>query len=73
MAQLKGEVRPLITPMIKGENCTLAVDEQITVATWAAMKAAVFEYVWTDAPILTATDREIIMTQKRPPARFRSG
>lgn len=69
MAKLEGAVRPLITPMIKGESNTLTIDEQITVATWAAMKAAVFEYVWTDDPILTAADREIIMTQNRPPAR----
>ena len=68
MSGLEAAVRPLIEPMIKGYNASLTTGEQITVATWASMKAAVFEYVWTDEPILTAADREVIMTQDRPPA-----
>jgi hypothetical protein len=69
MARLEGAVRPVITPMIKGETIALTTGQQITVATWVAMKAAVFEYVWSGDPILTAADREVIMTQNRPPAR----
>jgi hypothetical protein len=61
-------VRPLILPMIKGEPAKLTVDEQLTVATWAAMKTAVFQYIWSEDPILTAADRDVIMTQNRPPA-----
>jgi hypothetical protein len=68
MSQLEAEVRPLIEPMIKGYNASLTTEQQISVATWATMKTAVFEYVWTDDPILTAADREVIMTQARPPA-----
>jgi len=68
MAESESAVRPLIEPMIKGYNAELTTEQQLTVATWAAMKAAVFEYVWGDDPILTAADREIIMTQNRPPA-----
>jgi hypothetical protein len=68
MSDLETAVQPLIEPMIKGYNGSLTTDEQITVSTWASMKTAVFEYVWTDEPILTATDREVIMTQNRPPA-----
>jgi hypothetical protein len=36
----------LVEPMIKGQPARLTVDQQFTVATWAAMKAAVFEYAW---------------------------
>ena len=61
-------VAPLIEPMIKGQPVHLTVDQQLTVATWAAMKAAVFEYVWSDDTILTAADRDVIRTQDRPPA-----
>lgn len=68
MSDLETAVRPLIEPMIKGFNASLTTDQQITVATWSAMKAAVFEYVWTDEPILRAADREVMMTQNRPPA-----
>jgi hypothetical protein len=68
MSDLETAVGPLIEPMIKGDNASLTTDQQITVATWAGMKTAVFEYVWTDEPILVATDREIMATQNRPPA-----
>jgi hypothetical protein len=68
MSSVEGEVRPLIEPMIEGYNASLTTEQQITVATWATMKTAVFEYVWTDDPALTAADREVIMTQNRPPA-----
>lgn len=68
MSDLETAVRPLIEPMIQGYNAALTPDEQTTVATWASMKAAVFEYVWADEPVLTAADRQVIMTQNRPPA-----
>ena len=38
----------------------------MTVATWAVLKAAVFEHVWTHDPILTSADCEIVRTQNRP-------
>ncbi len=68
MSELEGAVRPLIEPMIKGYNAALTTEQQITVATWATMKTAVFDYVWTDDPVLAAGDREVIRTQNRPPA-----
>jgi hypothetical protein len=68
MQDLEIQVRPLIEPMILGYNTTLAPDQQMTVATWAALKAVVFEYAWGTEPVLTQADRAIIMTQNRPPA-----
>ncbi len=57
--------------MIKGFSATLTTDQQITVATWAAMKTSVFEYVWGDDPVLTSENRTIMRTQNRPPASVR--
>jgi hypothetical protein len=68
MSDLEGQVRPLIEPMIQGFNAPLDPEDQITVATWATLKAAVFEFVWTDTPVFTVADRQLIMTQNRPPA-----
>jgi hypothetical protein len=68
MASLEGAARPFLTPMIKGAEMRLTTEDQITLATWAVLKAAVFEHVWTHDPILTSADCEIIMTQNRPPA-----
>ena len=68
MKRSEDAAAPLIELMIKGQPAQLAVDQQITVATWAAMKAAVFEYAWSGDTILTTADRGVIMTQDRPPA-----
>lgn len=68
MGRSEGAVKPLIEPMIKGQPAQLTVDQQLTVATWAAMKAAVFEYAWSEDTILTTADRDVIRTQDRPPA-----
>ena len=68
MSEMEGVVRPLIEPMIKGYPASLTTGQQITAATWATMKTAVIEHIWTDDPVFTADDREVIRTQKRPPA-----
>jgi hypothetical protein len=69
IAPLEDEVQHLLTPMIRADSAArLARPDQIKVATWAALKAAIFEYVWTDDPVLTGQDRKIIMTQNQPPA-----
>ena len=64
----EGQVRSILKPMILGYNAALTPDQQVDVATWTSMKAAVFEYIWSDEPVLTAPDRSLIMTQDRPPA-----
>ncbi len=68
MKRWEDAVAPLIEPMIKGQPAQLTVDQQLTIATWAAMKAVVFEYAWSEETILTAADRDVIRTQDRPPA-----
>jgi hypothetical protein len=68
MRRSEDAVAPLIKPMIVGRPAELTVSQQLTVATWAAMKAAVFEYAWSENTILSAADRDVIMTQDRPPA-----
>jgi hypothetical protein len=68
MKRSEDAVIPLIEPMIKGQPAQLTVEQQLTVATWAAMKAAVFEYAWSEDTILTADDRDVIRTQDRPPS-----
>jgi len=71
MSTLDSQVRPLIEPMILGHNASLTPAQQITVATWASLKAAVFEYIWGEQPVMTAADRVVVMTQNRPPATVR--
>ncbi|MEU7823041.1 hypothetical protein [Catellatospora sp. NPDC049133] len=71
MSKLDDQVRPLLEPMILGKPTTLSALDQLTVATWAAMKAAVFEFAWDNPPVYEQADREIIRTQQRPPATVR--
>lgn len=68
MSDLEGSVRPLIEPTIQGYSASFTPDQQITIATWATLKSMVFEYVWTDTPVFTAGDRQVLMAQDRPPA-----
>jgi hypothetical protein len=68
MSGHEGKIRSVLEPMILGYNASLTPDQQVDVATWTSMKAAVFEYIWSDEPVLTAADRSVIMAQDRPPA-----
>jgi len=68
MSGHEGQIRQVLEPMIRGYNASLTPDQQVNVATWTSMKAAVFEYIWSDEPVLTAVDRSVMMTQDRPPA-----
>lgn len=71
MPSLDSVARSLLVPIIEGAEARLTVEDQIAIATWAALKAAMFEHLWTDDPVLTAADREVIMRQERLPAGLR--
>ena len=71
MPSLDSVARSLLVPIIEGAEARLTVEDQIAIATWAALKAAMFEHLWTDDPVLTAADREVIMRQERLPAGIR--
>ena len=68
MKRWEDAAAPLVEPMNNGQPAQLTVDQQLIVATWAAMKAAVFEYAWSEDTILTAADRDVIRTEDRPAA-----
>jgi hypothetical protein len=72
MSGLDGQVKQLLEPMILGNPRTLSPDEQLTIATWAAMKSMVLEYVWgaEQVIILPHEARSFIFHQQRPPANM---
>jgi len=72
MASVEGAVRPALESMISGYGIGLTAEAQLAVAAWAAMRAAMFEYLWTDDPVLTAADRATIMSRDRLPSGFRA-
>jgi hypothetical protein len=71
MSNLDDQVHPVLKPMILGNSAVLSPQDQVTVATWAAMKAAVFEFAWDHPPVYSQADRDIVRTQLRPPATVR--
>jgi hypothetical protein len=69
MSGLDGRVKHLLGPMMLGEPKTLSPEEQLTIATWAAMKSMVLEYVWgaEQVIVLPQEARTFVFRRQRPP------
>lgn len=69
MSGLDGQVKQIIQPMMLGESAVITPQEQLVIATWAAMKAMVLEYVWgPDQPVVSLQeDRDYLFRERRPP------
>ena len=72
MCGLDGQVRHLLEPMMLGKPRTLSPAEQLTIATWAAMKSMVLEYVWGPEQVIVLPQeaRTCVYRQQRPPANM---
>jgi hypothetical protein len=72
MSELEGKAKSLLKPMILGHSATLTTDQQLTIATWAAMKTMVHDFVWgaDQPPVSPQADRDIVMRERRPPVNM---
>ena len=72
MGSLDGQVRRLLEPMMLGKPRTLSPEEQLTIATWSAMKSMVLEYVWGTEQLIVLPQeaRTFVYRQQRPPANM---
>jgi hypothetical protein len=72
MSGLDGQVKHLLEPMMLGKPRTLNPSEQLTIATWAAMKSMVMEYFWGpgQAVVLPQAARTFVFRQQRPPGNM---
>ena len=52
MGRLNGQVEQLLEPMMLGKPRILSPEEQLTIATWAAMKSMVLDYVWEPEQVI---------------------
>jgi hypothetical protein len=70
MSTYDGTVKHWLGPMMLGNNATLSVDQQLTIATWATMKAMVSDFGWgrDKLPIFSQDDRDVLFKQRRPPS-----
>jgi hypothetical protein len=72
MGGLDGQVRHLLEPMMLGKPRILSPEEQLTIATWAAMKTMVLEYVWGPEQVIVFPQeaRTFMYREQRPPANM---
>jgi hypothetical protein len=68
MARLEGRARPLLTPMIKGFETELTLDQQFLAATWAVKTVMVVDATLGHEDRFLKEQCEIVRTQDRPPA-----
>ncbi len=67
MNRIEIAARPFLEPMILGQRSPLSVEAQTAVATWASMKAMVFESADDEIPIPISHRRAIFERQLPPP------
>ena len=67
-----GQVKHLLQPMMLGQLRTLSPQEQSTIATWAAMKSMVLEYVWGAEQVIVQPQaaRTFVFRQQHPPGNM---
>jgi hypothetical protein len=72
MCGLDGQVKHLLQPMMLGQPRALSPQEQSTIATWAAMKSMVLEYVWgaEQVIVLPQAARTFVFRQQHPPGNM---
>jgi hypothetical protein len=67
MSNLERRAKPLIEPMVRGQNKTLDPPEQLEVATWASKTVLALEYREPGTVVARPEDRRLIMNQLHPP------
>ena len=70
LSQLETRVRPVLTPLITGENHNLLEDEQTLLATWAAKTAMVAEHFRPIDHGISQDERTWLIDKLTPPAKW---
>lgn len=69
MRAIEDRARPLLIPLIRGDDTRLTPKAQIAIATWSVLKAIVGEYDSKTITHVHHTQRRYLMTHSLPPAR----
>jgi hypothetical protein len=72
MSEIENQMKPILKPMIEGEQVQLDLAQQIDLATWATLKAFVYERIANDPPVATQAERDLLRSQRRPPGNVRA-
>jgi hypothetical protein len=71
MSNLEGAARPLLGPLMVGEQTRLTTEQQLLAAHWAVKTAMVGEAIQYHRNSFSQEDRDIVRGQGRPPLRAR--
>lgn len=71
MSGIEGRTKPIILPMIRGERISLSLSDQLELATWATLKAMVYDSHAGPEAVAEPDELEIMRAQERPPATWR--
>jgi hypothetical protein len=71
MSDWEGVVKPLFTEMIRGRDINLTEVNQLNIATWATLKAYVYDSAGNFPSLVTRSECEVLKTQSRPPGNVR--
>jgi hypothetical protein len=71
MNRVEGLAKPILTPLIKGENIALNPESQAIVARWITMKIIVCEYTKNDQALTPLADRQALMNDGKIPSYYR--
>jgi hypothetical protein len=67
MSKLEQAVRPILSPLIRGEEMVLSQDQQRVLATWIAKTAMTAEYRYPTVIAIPQVQRHALMSKCEPP------
>ena len=67
MRRIEDKAKPILVPLIQGKKRHLTASDQITIATWAVLKAMVSEYHPTSQVSTHWTQRRLVKNKGVPP------
>jgi hypothetical protein len=71
MSELEVQVRPLLSQMVRGQEIQLSESDQLDIATWATLKAYVFDSAAEFPSAVTRDECQLLRGQLRPPGNVR--
>ncbi len=71
MSVLEGQAKGLVTALASGTTTALSPEDQLLLATWAVKTFLVVETTFGQDLLSQPGDRQIVMSQSRPPAHYR--
>jgi hypothetical protein len=67
MSALEAQVRPLLTPLIRGDKISLPPEAQAVVAGWVAKTVMAADTLYPESSAISQAERSIVAATNRPP------